>query len=65
MELSKRGVRREALDRKYKQRLDLYGLKETEGRFYAYKSSSCPCSCRVCRDEKYSRKQKHKNDGEV
>ncbi len=42
---------------KYKRRLKLYGLKEGEGKFYAYRSHGKPCSCSFCSlpESKYNR----------
>ena len=44
---------------KYRHRLAVLGLKE--GEWQAKKSDAKPCSCWLCRSEKYSRKQKHKS----
>lgn len=46
---------------KYKKRLKQMNLKEGQGDFTAFRSHGAPCSCFVCRDEKYSRKMKHKD----
>jgi len=40
---------------KYKKRLKIHGLKGTEGKFYAFRSHGTPCSCSLCRDNKYKR----------
>ncbi len=49
---------------KFLRRLKLYGLLDEFRRrpdcYYAFKTSSTPCSCWVCRNEKFSRKIKHK-----
>jgi hypothetical protein len=44
----------------YKKRLKKYGLKESDGKMYAFRTTGSPCSCPACSGEKYSRKQKHK-----
>jgi len=47
--------------RKWAKRLRALGLKPTsENRFTCFKEQAKPCSCFVCRPEKYSRKVKHK-----
>lgn len=53
-----KGLRQEIKRRKYKQRLDLYGLKNKDGNFHSFKNSSVPCSCSICRDEKYRETRK-------
>lgn len=45
---------------KYKKRLRNYNLKE-EDNHYELKTTGKPCSCWVCKNEKFSRKIKHKN----
>ncbi|RNI26625.1 hypothetical protein [Rufibacter latericius] len=40
---------------KYKKRLIKYGLKDGEGKFYAFRSHGTPCSCSVCSHAKYIR----------
>lgn len=44
----------------YKRRLRNLKLKDGEGDFTAFRSHGQPCSCSVCRDEKYKRNEKHK-----
>jgi len=46
----------------YRKRLKKYGLKEEDGNMTAFRTTGSPCSCPACSGEKYSRKQKHKND---
>ena len=49
-------ARRNELTRlKFKKRLKQLGLKQGEGNFYAYKSHGKPCSCALCRNQKYKR----------
>ncbi len=43
---------------KYRQRIMTLGLDI--GQWQAKKSDAKPCSCWLCRGEKYNRKQKHK-----
>lgn len=43
---------------KYKKRLKKWGRKP--GEFLALKSHGKPCSCSICRGERYSRKTRHK-----
>jgi len=50
-----KGRRQELKMLKYKKRLKQYGLKDGEGKFYAYRSHSCPCSCFMCSNHKYNR----------
>ncbi len=50
-----KGRRNELTKLKYKKRLKQLGFKEGEGKFYAYKSHGKPCSCSLCRNEKYKR----------
>lgn len=45
----------------YRKRLKKYCLNENDGH-YAFRTTGSPCSCPACSGEKYSRKQKHKND---
>lgn len=40
---------------KFKKRLKLYGLVGSTGNLYAFRSHGKPCSCSICRNEKYSR----------
>ena len=40
---------------KLKKRLNQLGLKELDGKMYAYKSHGKPCSCGICRNEKFNR----------
>jgi len=46
----------------YRKRLKKYCLKEEDGNMTAFRTTGSPCSCPACSGEKYSRKQKHKND---
>lgn len=53
---------------KFKKRLRNYKINPTEmldadkdSVWHALKTSGKPCSCWLCRDEKYKRKVKHKN----
>lgn len=48
---------------RYKKRLKNYGLKEEDGHYYL-KTSGKPCSCWLCKNKKYNRKIKHKNQNE-
>ena len=43
-----KGRRNELIKLKYKKRLNQLGLKDGEGKFYAYKSHGKPCSCSMC-----------------
>ncbi len=45
---------------KYKKRLKVLGLNEKEGNYYSYRSHGRPCSCWLCKGERFSRKIKHK-----
>lgn len=50
---------------KFKKRLKNVGftteeLKKANTNLYAYKTSGKPCSCYMCRNEKYTRNIKHK-----
>ena len=47
---------------KFKRRLKLYGVKETDGNMHAFRTTGSPCSCPACSGEKFSRKQKHKKN---
>lgn len=38
---------------KYKNRLNQLGLNPSDGKHYAYRSHGTPCSCGVCRGQKY------------
>lgn len=51
--------RQEVTDLKYKKRLRNYGLKK--GQWTALKSHGTPCSCGICRDEKYRNTDRQKN----
>lgn len=46
----------------FKKRLKKYGLKEEDGNMHAFRTTGSPCSCMACSGEKFSRKQKHKNN---
>jgi hypothetical protein len=53
---------------KYKKRLINYNLTREEGNFYSFRSHGSPCSCCMCRDEKYrDSRQKHNilNHGKI
>ena len=50
-----KGRRTELTKLKYRKRLKQLGLKEGEGKFYAYKSHGKPCSCFMCSSLKYKR----------
>ena len=52
---SSKGRRNELTKLKYKKRLKQLGFKEGEGKFYSYRSHGKPCSCFLCRNEKYKR----------
>jgi len=54
-----KGRRNELKKLKYKKRLKQLCLKEGEGNFYAYRSHGKPCSCGMCRNEKYDRKKQN------
>ena len=49
---------------KFKRRLTQLGLLFKEGNFHCYKTTGKPCSCYMCKGERYSRKHKHKNKDE-
>lgn len=51
-----KGRRNELKQLKYKKRVSLYGAE-----FTALKSHSTPCSCGICRGEKYRNKDRQKN----
>ena len=44
-----------------RKRLRKYGFNEKDGQ-HVFRTTGSPCSCAACSGEKYSRKQKHKND---
>jgi len=50
-----KGHRHEIKMLKYKKRLDKYGLKEGEGKLFAFRSHGAPCSCHICSHTKYKR----------
>lgn len=54
-----KGRRNELKELKYKKRLAMYGLKR--GDFTALKSHGAPCSCSICRSDKYRDKDRMKN----
>jgi hypothetical protein len=60
-----KGRRQELTKLKFKKRLKNYGLLEEfekgNGNLFAFKSHGKPCSCSMCRQEKFKRKAKHKN----
>jgi len=45
----------------YRKRLKKYGFNESDGQ-HAFRTTGKPCSCYMCRNERYNRKQKHKNE---
>lgn len=45
---------------KYKKRLKLRGLTEKDGNVHSFRSHGTPCSCWLCKGERFSRKIKHK-----
>ena len=53
-----KGHRNHIRDNKYRSRLADVGM--AYGQWQAKKSDGKPCSCFLCRSEKYSRKQKHR-----
>lgn len=55
-----KGRRQELTMLKYRKRLKKWGRKP--GEFLALKSHGKPCSCWMCRGERYSRKTKHKSN---
>ena len=44
----------------YRKRLKNYGFREENGP-YVFRTTGSPCSCYMCKNEKYNRKEKHKN----
>lgn len=55
-----KGRRNELTQLKYKKRLKMYGLKPSDQN-KALKSHSVPCSCGLCRSEKYRDTKRQKN----
>lgn len=55
-----KGRRNELTQLKYKKRIKRYNLKPDD-KYYALKSHGSPCSCGMCRDEKYRDKDRQKN----
>lgn len=48
---------------KYKKRLErMRVFDDSEGNYHAFKHHGKPCSCSMCRNEKFSRKLKHKQE---
>ena len=45
----------------YRKRLRKYGLKE-EDEHHVFRTTGKPCSCFICKNEKYNRKEKHKGE---
>lgn len=43
----------------YRRRLKKYGLTEKDNQ-HVFRTTGKPCSCNLCKIEKYSRKEKHK-----
>lgn len=58
--MKNKGRRNELTRLKYKKRLRMYGLKESD-KNNVLKSHSVPCSCGMCRSEKYRDTQRQKN----
>ncbi len=57
-----KGRRHELKMLKYKKRLNLYGLKEEpDSNLYAFRSHSVPCSCGMCKSQKYNRSEQKQN----
>lgn len=54
-----KGRRNELTKLKYKKRLNIYGLKN--GDWTALKSHGSPCSCGICKSEKYRDRDRQKN----
>lgn len=46
--------------KKFKRRMMKFKPEDRVGDLNGYRNHSTPCSCWICRGEKYSRKQKHK-----
>jgi hypothetical protein len=44
----------------YRKRLKNYGFNETDKQ-HVFRTTGSPCSCYMCKNEKYNRKEKHKN----
>lgn len=53
-----KGRRNELTNLKFKKRLAQLGLKKENGNMFAYKSHGKPCSCSLCRNQKYNRNKK-------
>ncbi len=60
MNTNNKGRRNEIKHLKYKKRLKMYGLKESDQNT-ALKSHSVPCSCGLCRSEKYRDTKRQQN----
>ena len=45
----------------YRKRLRNWCLHEEDGNMTAFRTTGKPCSCYMCKGEKYNRKVKHKN----
>ncbi len=56
-----KGRRSELTKLKFIKRLKFYGFKLGEGNFFAFKSHGKPCSCFLCRNEKYIRSKSKNN----
>lgn len=56
-----KGRRNELTKLKFIKRLKLWGFKEGEGKFFVFKSHGKPCSCFLCRNEKYCRAKNKSN----
>ena len=62
MGLNNKGRREELKKLKFIKRLKLFNLKQkTPQDYICYKTTSSPCSCFICKGERYTRKEKHKN----
>lgn len=57
VKISNKGLRQEIKLRKYKRRLKLYKLDSCN----ALRTTSKPCSCFICKGDRFDRKLKHKN----
>lgn len=45
----------------YRKRMKKWGIKEND-KWHALRSTGKPCSCYMCRSEKFNRKEKHKGE---
>ena len=44
----------------YRKRLKNYNFRE-EDKQHVFRTTGSPCNCYICQNEKYNRKEKHKN----